>query len=112
MVNNLSRECGTCAVCCTIPEIPEVPSAAGEPCKHLCPIGCAIYTSRPQRCQDFRCLWLDGWGSISDQPNKIGWMVSIELKGILAVEESRQGALEQERFKLEEYSIETLEYGK
>jgi len=55
----LERQCGGCQVCCVVFELhdPDAGKAAGEPCRNLCPQGCAIYERRPQVCRDWLCVW-------------------------------------------------------
>jgi hypothetical protein len=40
------------------PEESPFAKAAGEPCPHLCDVGCAIYLERPAVCRRFQCAWL------------------------------------------------------
>lgn len=55
---NKGRECGTCSMCCKVYEIPSLNKSASEWCEHCQPgKGCKSYSSRPQECIDFRCLW-------------------------------------------------------
>jgi len=109
------RECGGCTACCTALNIPEVPSPAGEHCEHECAVGCAIYETRPGRCKsDFKCAWLEGWGSkADDRPDQLGWLVYVDAGfpqfsavagggsksgSILTVRETVSGALQGARF--------------
>lgn len=56
------RSCGSCSMCC---KVMQIPGFAGKPddhdwCQHAkagCG-GCAIYSSRPDPCRDFHCMWL------------------------------------------------------
>jgi len=55
------NKCGTCTACCRVYHIPEFDKPAGIWCTH-CDVGkgCKIYATRPQRCVDFECFWLQG----------------------------------------------------
>jgi hypothetical protein len=55
----LTNNCGTCTACCKVYAIPELEKPAGKWCDH-CEIGksCKIYETRPQRCVEYECLWL------------------------------------------------------
>lgn len=52
--------CGTCSACCRVYAVPEVQKTAKEWCKH-CEIGksCRIYETRPTRCVEYKCVWLE-----------------------------------------------------
>lgn len=54
-----SNKCGSCTACCRVYSIPEFSKPAGPWCQH-CTVGkgCKIYETRPARCADFQCLWL------------------------------------------------------
>lgn len=53
------NKCGSCTACCRIYHIPEFDKPAGKWCEH-CVVGksCKIYATRPERCVDFECMWL------------------------------------------------------
>jgi hypothetical protein len=53
------RSCGTCSMCCKVFDVPWVDNKPkGQWCKHCRPgRGCAIWDSRPERCQDYFCQW-------------------------------------------------------
>ena len=55
----MDNKCGTCTACCRVYAIPEFKKPAGKWCEH-CAIGkgCKIYATRPQRCVEYECLWL------------------------------------------------------
>ena len=55
-----TRPCGGCAACCYAPRIKPLALDHFTHCKHETPIGCAIYSTRPQVCRDFECLWSRG----------------------------------------------------
>lgn len=53
------RSCGTCTLCCRLPEIEEFDKPANIPCRNCIPgSGCTIYSTRPDGCRDFFCLWM------------------------------------------------------
>jgi hypothetical protein len=53
------RSCGTCSLCCKVFDIPPVDDKpAGKWCPNCKPgRGCAIWSARPQMCQDYFCHW-------------------------------------------------------
>lgn len=53
------NQCGTCTACCRVYAIPELGKPAGAWCDH-CDVGkgCKVYATRPARCAEFECLWL------------------------------------------------------
>ena len=52
------RECGECTVCCVTPRIEEFQKPENVACKELkAGGGCGIYTSRPDVCRDWYCMW-------------------------------------------------------
>lgn len=62
----MNRQCGECGQCCRTFAIPELGLKDGQACGYLgrveSPTGrCDNYGERPEVCQNFRCLWLDGW---------------------------------------------------
>lgn len=63
MPPTLKRECGSCTLCYKTMGIADLepPKPAHQWCTH-CAIGkgCKIYASRPESCQSFECLWLQG----------------------------------------------------
>lgn len=54
------RECGDCRACCTIMAVEEIPKPNYQRCQHVGMFGCTIYAERPDSCQNFQCLWLQG----------------------------------------------------
>ena len=70
----VQRQCGDCQACCTLFEIEEVNTPERQPCQHQCKQGCAIYSERPERCQAYRCRWLQGDPSLKrrDRPDRLG----------------------------------------
>lgn len=53
------NKCGGCNMCCDIPPIPELDKPASVLCKNCTEnVGCNIYSSRPQSCKNFDCLYL------------------------------------------------------
>jgi Fe-S-cluster containining protein len=55
-----TRECGSCSMCCKILPIEEgINKPANEWCKHWTKkTRCSIYSSRPEVCKGFECVWL------------------------------------------------------
>ena len=33
---------------------------------------CEIYNTRPECCSEYRCAWLEGYGSLNQRPDKVG----------------------------------------
>jgi hypothetical protein len=54
------RTCGTCTLCCKVFEVPPVDNKPrGVWCRHCKPgQGCGIWSTRPDFCRDFHCLWI------------------------------------------------------
>jgi Fe-S-cluster containining protein len=97
------RQCGSCTACCEALHItePGIEKLAGEPCRHLCASGCAIYAGRPEVCRAFTCEWLRGTGLKGDRPDKAGVILSLVKRQteqgpaeFLVANEVRAGALE------------------
>ena len=73
----MAGKCGTCTACCRVFAIPELDKPAGKWCQHCdIGVGCKIYENRPERCIDFKCMWLlsfehikGGW-SVEQRPDK------------------------------------------
>lgn len=92
--------------------MPEVPTTAGETCQHECDAGCAIHPSRPARCRQFECVWLQGHGLIDERPDKVGWFGFVIVdqylnfaaggrsrgKSVLVVRECRGGVVDEPVF--------------
>lgn len=109
------RQCGECTVCCVLPSIlPESPHLEEgkrdyTSCVHLNVLpsdnnevhsckgsGCSVYSTRPDVCRGFSCLWKEGIidGDERRRPDKLGIMFTTEeSNGILAIEawETRPG---------------------
>ena len=85
------RECGSCTMCCKLLNIvdPELTKPAYKWCQH-CDIGkgCKIYSTRPEACKAFECLWLqDRRGVFPDdaRPDKSGVVLRpTPVGGVLA----------------------------
>lgn len=55
------RSCGTCNLCCTVQGVHEIRKPINVKCEHLNIQGrCGIYSSRPESCRTYKCLWLNG----------------------------------------------------
>lgn len=66
------RTCGGCQACCHRFPIKELGKPAQGPCAHQCAAGCGIHETKPAECARYRCLWLMGFGSAGDRPDKLG----------------------------------------
>lgn len=52
------KACGACNMCCKVLDIEELNKPAGPLCPNcIAGSGCAIYSSRPDVCRDYVCLW-------------------------------------------------------
>ncbi len=76
-----ARSCGECEACCVVMGVKEIGKYPGQPCLHQVAGGggCSIYTTRPESCQKFLCLWIqaDPKGILQDKdrPDKCGVML-------------------------------------
>lgn len=66
------RVCGECQACCTTISVTDINKPKHTRCPNQCAAGCAIYDSRPQSCQTYKCSWLEGLGRVADRPDKSG----------------------------------------
>ncbi len=66
--------------------MPDFDTGPGERCPNLSSgcTACGIYETRPQSCRQFECLWLQGFGSESERPDRSRVMIAT-LKDGLAV---------------------------
>ena len=66
------RTCDTCTACCFTHAVTAIAKPGSEWCPH-CEIGssCRIYAARPEQCREFSCLWLQGWASENDRPDRL-----------------------------------------
>jgi hypothetical protein len=96
MTDRIERECGGCTQCCKVIAVPELSKPQGQWCSHcLIGKGCAIYPLRPQGCIDFRCLWLQGYGTDDMRPDKSKVVMASTTDGknlVLHVDPSRPEA--------------------
>ena len=74
------RSCGECEVCCVVMGVKEIGKYPAQECMHqMGGKGCSIYTTRPESCQRFMCLWLqaprEGILQDKDRPDKSGVML-------------------------------------
>lgn len=76
MTSETKRTCGSCKACCTALKVDEIPKAEWQRCKHLGPLGCRIYRSRPESCQAYACAWLQGFGGKRERPDRLGVIFS------------------------------------
>ena len=68
------RDCGDCNLCCKLPRTDF--KEEYQWCKS-CDVGngCKIYSTRPQVCKDFKCLWKLGMCEERLKPNKVGFYI-------------------------------------
>ena len=82
--NPESRSCGSCYACCVYLGISELKKHPGTTCTYLDgALGpntrCSIYSSRPNACSNYKCAYLNGFGSLSDRPDKTGILITSYL---------------------------------
>lgn len=73
------RRCGPCVACCTTMGVPELEKQFNTTCKHA-GTSCDIYNKRPQSCQAFECLWLQGHGRPEHRPDRLGITLDLTIK--------------------------------
>src|SRR6185369_706015 len=71
----MSRECGPCSECCTTLGVHELEKREFTHCPHE-KRGCSMYSSRPESCRTFECVWLRGQLERKDRPDRIGIVFS------------------------------------
>ncbi len=53
------RHCGSCTLCCKVLTVEKINKPNGQWCQHCIQgRGCAIYSDRPNECQQFQCGYL------------------------------------------------------
>ena len=92
------RSCGDCTLCCTVLRVDEIGKLGGEDCVHQqAHGGCAIYSTRPNVCRGYRCLWLSGGLGDADRPDRLGAVLDLLHPGIdqtLRIREAEPGAFD------------------
>ena len=82
------RTCGDCIVCCVYPSI-NTETLVKRGCEHCPnlhlsdqikpntmqlsseePVKCGIYRERPDVCEGYKCLWIQGHGNEEDRPDR------------------------------------------
>jgi hypothetical protein len=89
-----SRGCHGCTACCTVLGIAKLNKKAYVDCPHLYLGGCAIYPDRPPECRQFGCLWLNGWGTDAQRPDRLGVVLRSTLRPVRATGEVELQAYE------------------
>jgi hypothetical protein len=56
----LNRSCGSCTLCCKLLPVKGVDKPAHTRCQHQFSGGCRIYSTKPQECSDWSCVWRRG----------------------------------------------------
>lgn len=69
------RACGPCNACCRTMPIVELNKPPGVRCSNLHGLGCGIYEDRPPACREYVCMWLGGFGTVEDRPDRLGAML-------------------------------------
>jgi hypothetical protein len=103
------RKCGSCSLCCKLLAVEEgcviKNTISGEEmqsikfskpefewCKHFkAGIGCTIYSTRPEPCRNYQCLWLKGQLIKAHSPRRTGVVITAreEEKSVLLTEDRR-----------------------
>ena len=87
--------CGTCTVCCTALGVPELEKKPRVACVHDSGKNCSIYKTRPQSCQDYVCLWLQGAMPTYARPDRFGVLFDAHPDGTAVLaRETEPGAFE------------------
>lgn len=63
--------CGGCTLCCTLMAVEELGKGPCEKCKFVEKRGCGIYSTRPNSCKAFECLWYQSQSRPEPMPK---WM--------------------------------------
>ena len=83
-------------MCCKAVAVVQLSKATGDWCPHVCPECCGIYETRPIECCTFRCLWLNGYFSDDERPDRIDVVFfeeeTAEGECIVTASESHPGA--------------------
>lgn len=89
------RPCGDCQVCCWALWVEEMDSLAGDPCRHQCASGCAIFgqPERPPVCRGFWCAYASGNPDVPESPEASGVLVWV-ADGEIRMRELWPGALD------------------
>jgi hypothetical protein len=73
------RQCGTCTLCCKLERVGEpINKPRNVWCDKCTPVGCSIYSRRPQVCRDFQCEWLKGNLPEEFRPDRVGLYVRVD----------------------------------
>jgi len=102
-----NRKCEQCAACCFTMVVEDLGKGQYEDCKFCkdssandCANGrCKIYLNRPDACEAFACLWLQGIMPLECRPDKFGVMLYTDdgtrlKQGVVIVNEIEELALE------------------
>lgn len=86
------RTCGTCRLCCKLLPVHEKGTGRdGKPyeflkparrwCEHSSVSGCAVHSSdaKPWACRVFSCLWLQGFGTDDERPDRSHVVIAYEV---------------------------------
>jgi len=109
------RQCGGCTACCTVYPVKALNKPAAVTCKHVCSTGCAIYSTHPQECKTYECLWrANHVGTEDDRPDKTGVIFGSnydkDLGVILYAQEFRKGSIEKMLPMIENLARRNLVY--
>lgn len=74
--------CGGCTLCCKVLGIVELKKMPNDWCTHASKgTGCKIYSTRPESCQSFTCLWLSQNMPAAMRPDKVHGVLSTTEDG-------------------------------
>ena len=77
--------CDGCSMCCKLLGVEELKKPVNKWCDHCTHTSCGIYESRPQSCQDYKCVWLALNLKPSLKPNRCKIIFDINKDGSMLV---------------------------
>lgn len=96
------RTCGECQACCEVVGVHEFDKPIYTKCQHQCKNGCDIYSSRPESCQTYQCIWLTGFFDVEERPDKLGLVLDLRTSKfgeVISIWEVYDNAIEKEKTK-------------
>src|SRR5436190_3068507 len=106
MVGAKPEKCGECQACCMVLGVHDTPEG-GKPCYTKCvhqiDTGCGIYSTRPQSCRNYWCMYLSGFltGGEEMRPDKLGVIIEQKVDDggipVLVLWETRPDAMQEPR---------------
>jgi hypothetical protein len=76
-----AKPCGECNACCTVLEVKDGDffKPANTVCQHLTDKGCGIYSTKPELCSKYYCMYaiMPDMFQERDRPDKVGILISM-----------------------------------